>query len=261
MPRKTLFALASLFVLFAAGCSQLLGSLGGTAAPVRPDPPNVRIAEVRVVQLPTARELAGYYCPQYLNPLVCRAFGGSNVQARFAFDLELEIANPNRVPLPLVQALVAFDAYPDARDSASLGSACVSLCGDESQCSANAADACSSNEPTIHDADSFARATVGFLVGMATGTVDPRNVSVRTVAAGESVRTVVRLELDAPKMLDLMRRLGRDLRDDLQHGRVPSFVIPYEVQGAVWVSVESFGRFAANFGPLRGEFHVDDTQR
>lgn len=251
----TVFIVSSLLLL-AAGCSQLLAGIQGEGTAARPNPPSVRIAEVRVAQLPTARGLAGFYCPQILGPLVCRVFGNQGGTNEFAFDLDLEISNPNQVPLPLVQALVTFNAYPDARDAASLGSACVSLCEDPSQCSATAADACRSDEPTINDADSFAHAAVGFLVGVATGTVDPRNVSVRTVAPGESVHTVVRLQLDAPKMLDLMRRLGRDIRGDLQSGRVPSFDIPYEVQGAVWVNVASFGRIGANFGPLRAEFHI-----
>lgn len=259
--RPLLLLLAASSLAVAAGCSQLLSGLQGTPSAVRPNPPNVRIAEVRVAQLPTARGLASFYCPQILGPLVCRVFGNAGGTNEFAFDLDLEIANPNNIPLPLVQALVAFKAYPDANDSASLGSACVSLCDDPSQCSASAADACRSDEPTIHDADSFAHAAVGFLVGVATGTVDPRNVSVRTVAPGESVRTVVRLQLDAPRMLDLMRRLGRDIRGDLQGGRIPSFDIPYEVQGAVWVNVSSFGRIAANFGPLRAEFHINPDQR
>ena len=257
--------LLGLFVtlsLVAGGCAELLGALEGQSTlPVRPNPPNVRVAEVRVANMPTARDLAAYYCSQYLGPFVCQLFGAQNANYQFAFDLDLEIANPNQVPLPLFQALVAFDAYPDARDPAALGKVCASLCEDASRCSADAADACSSSDPLITNAQTFANAAVGFLYGVVTGTVDPRQVSVRTVPPAESVHTVVRLTLDAPKMLDLMRRLGRDIRDDLRAGRVPTFEIPYQIQGAVWVDVQSFGRIGANFGPHRDAWQIASTQR
>jgi hypothetical protein len=242
-------------IVVTCGCAELLGVASEGARPVAPV---VDAVELRVVELPTARGLAAFYCERLLGPLICSAFGSAE-RPRFVFDLELAITNQSPAPMPMVQALVAFQAYPDANDPTSLGTTCVSLCGEPSECPAEGPEACVSDDPLVHDRASFVNAAAGFLVGVATGVVDPRNVSVAMIPAGSTLRTVVRLTLDAPTMLEVMTRLGRDVSDELRTGQVPAFEIPYAVQGAVWVEVSGFGRMGVNFGPARGEFRVGDV--
>src|SRR5690606_33254104 len=130
-------------------------------------------------------------------PLVCRIFGPAEAP-RFVFALDLALTNESAVPMPVLQAHVAFHAYPDANDPTSLGATCVSLCGDQSRCPATAPDACVSDGPLIHGRETFANAAAGFLLGVATGAIDPSGVSIATIPAGSTLRAVIRLTLDAP---------------------------------------------------------------
>ncbi len=82
------------------------------------------------------------------------------------------------------------------------------------------------------------------------------DLRVRTIPPSETIRSVVRLELDPDAMMQLIRRLGDEAVAEVRAGRPPAFDIPYEIEGSVWVEVESFGRFAASFGPFRDRWHI-----
>ena len=86
-------------------------------------PPKVSIASVSIAKMPSNRDLASYYCAQYLGPLTCRAFGPvpKTSDIEFAFDVELALANSSKVPLPPVQTLFAFTAFPGGQDAQNLG--------------------------------------------------------------------------------------------------------------------------------------------
>jgi hypothetical protein len=43
----------------------------------------------------------------------------------------------------------------------------------------------------------------------------------------------------------------------VKQGKVPRFAIPYSLDGSVWVNVENFGKIAASFGPVSGQFNFD----
>ena len=65
--------------------------------------------------------------------------------------VELEARNPASIPMPVVSALVAFAAYPEATGAQNLGTVCVSMCEDPNSCP-QVADACASDEPQIRGA-------------------------------------------------------------------------------------------------------------
>jgi len=239
-----------------SSCATLasLGLTDASHAPTGIEAPRVSVAEVRLTDAPTDQALASFYCqrhvPALASQLVCRAFGPLRTERdlRFAFDVELEVQNPNTVPLPVVQALVAFTAYPN-ENSQELGAVCASFCEDPSSCAQDAAGACESDAPQIRDLSSFAGASVGFLRRVATGESSLEDLRIRTVAPGETTRVVVRLELDSNQVLGLIERAGEDAIDQVRQGQQPRFAIPYRIEGSAWVEVEGFGRFAAGFGP------------
>ncbi|MEM9072100.1 MAG: hypothetical protein AAGE52_26575 [Myxococcota bacterium] len=251
------------FAFFAllAGCAGV--GFPGAEVPAgsrgtRPAAPDVRVAEVRFVDAPSAQELAAHYCAEVAPPLLCRVFGAQPRDMKFVFDVELEIANRNVVELPVVSALVAFDAFPDTA-ATHLGTACVSLCEDPSNCVADA-NACQSDEPQIRDLDDFARATADFLVAVGQGERSLQDLRVRRVGPQDRIRMVLRLELSTSQMVTLIRETLRDAMAQLRQGRVPEFAIPYRIEGSVWVAVESFGRFAAGFGPVEGTWELTRTR-
>ena len=252
-PTLVLLACAQLMLL--PGCATLNSVLGGSGAK-KPITPHIEVVSTELSHHPNAKQLAAYYCTDYLGPLICRLFGRSDPsQMAFQFDLTLELTNKNPVPLPVVSALVAFKAFPQSDSNQNLGSVCMSFCEDPEHC-AQDANACESNEPEIRDARSFATAAAGFLVSTALGERDFKDLRVKTVPANGALRMVIRLSIDPTQMLTLMRHLGRDIRDDLRSGQVPVFAIPLQIEGTAWFSVQSFGRFAAGFGPVSGEWKI-----
>lgn len=230
----------------------------------QPIPPEVSIANIRVAEMPTGALLAAYLCEGYvpapMNAIVCRAFGPrvSASDLSFAFDLELDVANPNNIPLPVVQALVGFTAYPGEAEQ-NLGALCVSFCEEPTSCPQDAASACQSDDPEIRDMETFASAAAGFLVRAATGQTSIEDLRLQTVAPGESVRLVIRLRLQPVQLLELMRQTGQQTLGELRNGRVPSFAIQYRIEGSAWVRIENFGRLAVNFGPSDGEWRLGEA--
>ncbi|MFW2387758.1 MAG: hypothetical protein ACN4G0_05450, partial [Polyangiales bacterium] len=187
MKRTTAPILLALLLAPLYSCSALgLSGSGGKIPNVKP--PNVSISKVRMADMPTARDLASYYCGQYLGPLICRAFG-SVPQAsdiHFNFDVELGFDNSSPVPLPLVQTLFAFTAFPEAKDAQNLGAVCLSFCEDPDNCTQDA-DACRSDEPEIRDIRDFAGAAAGFLFATAVGERKFSDLRVRTVPPNEEM--------------------------------------------------------------------------
>lgn len=237
----------------------------GTATTVRPTPPEVSLVEVRATHRPTDQQLAAHFCLQEVSrsplgpagALLCRAFGPlpSDDDLQFRFDVQLEAENPGQVPLPLVSALVAFTAFPEEAGAENLGSLCISLCA-EGECPSRGDAACRSDLPEIRDVDSFARATVGFLIGLATGERQITDLAVRTIPARSSVHFVASLGIGVDPMMRLLERAARGAVESAQTGRQPHFVIPWAIEGSVFVEVESFGRFAASFPEARGSWDL-----
>lgn len=249
---KPHFSLALVLVLL-VGCAALSAAGRGMRA-LDVDPPRVSIAAVRVADMPTNRELASYYCAQYLGPLVCRAFGPA-ADIDFAFDVELELRNTSKVPMPLVQTLFAFTAFPEARGAQNLGTVCLSFCEDPSNCRQTSA-ACVSDEPEIKDIRDFAGAAAGFLLATAVGERKLSDLRVRTIPPNDRMRMVVRLGLDPVQMVGLIREYAKGEADRIRRGQLPELAIPYEIEGTAWVSVESLGRLATGFGPAAGQWRL-----
>jgi hypothetical protein len=255
MHGKNHLALALLLVpMF--GCAALSAAGRGMRA-VDIDPPKVSIAAVRLAELPNNRELASYYCAQYLGPLICRAFGPvpSVDDIRFAFDVELELANSSKVPMPLVQTLFAFTAFPEEQSQQNLGTVCLSFCEDPNNCRQDA-NACVSDEPEIKDIRDFAGAATGFLIATALGERKFSDLRVRTIQPNDRMRMVVRLGLDPVQMVGLIRRFAKGEVDRIKKGQIPELTIPYEIEGTAWVSVEALGRLATGFGPAAGQWRL-----
>jgi hypothetical protein len=251
------------FVLLNLSCAGFQFPTTATTA-MQPIPPEVSIANIRVAEMPTGSLLAAYLCERYvpapMNVVVCRAFGPSVSASdlNFAFDLELDVANPNRIPLPVVQALVGFTDYPGQAEQ-NLGALCVSFCEVPTSCPQDAASACQSDDPEIRDLESFAGAAANFLLRAAAGQTSVEDLRLQTVAPGESARVVIRLRLQPVQLLELMQQTGEQTLGELRSGRVPSFVIPYRIEGSAWVRIENFGRLAVNFGPSEGEWRLGDA--
>jgi hypothetical protein len=247
--------LSAMLAIATSGCAGF--GLGTGSKAIQVEAPKISIAEVRLAKMPSNKELASYYCGRHLGPLICRAFGPvpSISDIHFAFDVELAFQNPNPLPLPLVQSLFAFTAFPEQNGAPNLGTVCLSFCEDSDHCKQDA-NACIADDPEIRDAKDFAEATKDFLFAVALGERRFSDLRVRTVPPNDETRMVVRLGLDPSQMVDLIARLAKGDIDRIKQGRLPELAIPYRIEGTAWVSVEGFGRLATGFGPAFGEWQL-----
>jgi len=217
------------------------------------------VVGVNMVRAPSNEMLAMHFCPLVAGVIVCRLLGAapSADQLKFIFDLTLRAENPNPTAIPAVEALVAFTAFPAHPDQAKVGAVCVSLCEQGTACAPPPADGCTGGEPQLVSMDDYRNAAVGFLLALATGQTQLSDVRVRMLPPRTPIDVVVRLELSPTQILSLLRTLSRNAIDQVKSGRVPAFAIPYSLTGSVWIKVEQFGRIAASFGPVNGQFNFD----
>ncbi len=250
-----------------AGCGDLNSMLYGdhTGLSRRPRPPEVRLVATRLVHAPTNQQLALHFCRLHATraggpaaALVCRAFGAlpSREDLRFTFEVELEASNPGRVALPVVEALLSLRVFPET-ESTHLGAVCVSLCRYATSCPQDRAHACESEEPVIQDPASLRDATVGFLTAVALGERRFEDLRVQTIAPSESIHFVASFTLDVEPALAVIEVAAHEAVEAAQRGEMPSFTIPYELEGTLFVDVPTFGRFAGSFPATRGTWPLE----
>lgn len=223
--------------------------LGGMGGGVKPNPPEVSVHAVALISAPGNIALAKYFCPSVANSLLCRVFGSAPaaVDLKFVFDVDLEVQNPNDIPLPAVEAMVGFTAYPDAPNAANVGAVCVALCPEGEVCGPPPEAGCQGGG--LRTMDDYAMASVGFLANVAMGNTSVSDLKVRTIPPKGMTHVKIRLELDPIAMLSLMKNVSSDSMASVKKGKQPSFAVPYMLEGTVWVDIQSFGRIAASFGP------------
>ena len=243
--------------LFAAGCVPGMQLPGGTM-PMKPNPPNIKVSTVQLVSAPTNEALAFYACPQIAGKLVCRLLGRapSVDELKFVFDLVLNVENNNSVPLPGVEALVAFTAFPANPAQAKVGAVCVALCPEGEMCGAPPVDGCTGGDQGLKTKEDYANAAVGFLIANATGQAKMSDLKVRMIPANTNIDVRVRLELSPQQMAKLIIQLSKDSMDQVKRGKIPAIEIPYEIEGTFWVNVQNFGKIAADFGPFRQSWRL-----
>jgi hypothetical protein len=195
-----------------------------------------------------------------LGELGCELFGKppSKKDLQFVFDVDIEAHNPSTVPLPMVQLMLAFTAFPDRKASAgreALGALCLSLCKDGKSCD-QSADACKSTDPEVHDLKSFENAAVNFLVSVALGEKKFDDLKVQTIPPGKTIHFDTRLALDVDQMTKLLGTVAKDAFEAVKHKKTPRLVIPYQFDGAAWVDVKSFGRVGTNIPTVKGQWDL-----
>jgi hypothetical protein len=248
-----------------ASCAQLgLPGLNQAAAPITP--PSVTFAGATLARAPSTRLLAAYYCPQLVSaPLgaaafVCQqAFGPPPPPAAMtvSFDLRFRIANPNQVPLPVASALVATTLFP-AGTSEKLGAVCVTLCADGTSCNGTPPPgACEASSRDVRSLSDFVDKSLPQLLianGIALADGQPPQFSLPPIVASSQVDVTVRYSFGPEQLLLVLRNLASQSVAGLKAGRVPSFAIPYRLEGTVWFDAGSIGRISIGWGPTQGEW-------
>jgi hypothetical protein len=217
-----------------------------------------------LARAPSTRLLAAYYCPQLVSaPLgagafICQqAFGPQPSPATMtvSFDLRFRVANPNQVPLPVASALVATTLFP-AGASEKLGAVCVALCPDGTSCNGGAPPgACEASSRDVRSLSDFVDKSLPQLLianGIALAEGQPPQFSLPPIVASSQVDVTVRYSFGPEQLLLVLRDLASHSVAELKAGRVPSFTIPYRLEGTVWFDAGSIGRIAIGWGPAQG---------
>ena len=232
-----------------AGCGAISETVGRIA------PPGAELMGVELIEHPSTRELARWGCYELLGDAACSAANLNPINKSrlgFSFDVGFELSNNNeRVPIPLVEMLLATQVYDDAN----LGSVCISFCDpDAEDCSpeSNAEGACEADEaeavttpgdvvPTVDDLASLA-------ADVATGEYD--NGAFRVIPANERIESHIVFAFNVDTMLSLTEHLLVDLAEDLIAGDNLSVDVPYTMDGTLFFDVPQMGRHAIGFGPV-----------
>jgi hypothetical protein len=249
-----------------SGCAelnQLLQATNGAGGLSNLKAPQVSATPMRLTRAPSLALLGAYYCPTVINDpiarLGCRVALGpqpSPQQLQFEFGTTVTIKNPNNVPIPALDVLLAMKLFQGAGAEA-LGAVCVSMCGanDPSCNGAPKPGACTSNQKTIRTMNDFVRAVPGLIAGLAmaalTGELRKSNI-----VAGGNVQVNLNFAMGIDQALRVFEKvIQQTVQSQLQGGR-PSLAVPVSAEGTVFVQIPGTGRLGVGFGPLLATWQI-----
>jgi hypothetical protein len=265
-PRLQFLSLALVLAPLASGCPELgFTPLRDPATAVPVTPPSVTFVGATLVRAPRAQDLAAHYCPELVSApfgsaafLCQQAFGTPPPPAAMtvAFDLQFHVSNPNQVPLPLATALVATTLFP-ATSSEKLGAVCVSLCADGSAGCTGAPPpgACEASSRDVRSLADFTNNALPQLLlanGIALANGQQPSFVLPPIVASSQADVTVRYSFGPEQLLAVMRDFAAQSVDQLKAGRLPTFAIPYRLEGTIWFDAGSIGRIAVGWGPVTG---------
>lgn len=260
----------------ATGCDALL-QIAETQVEnpqIQPLMPTVEYAGTELVESPSKSMMARYYCPLVVPDiglpgtaaLACHAAFGAPplaAQMRVSFDLRFKVKNPNKFPIPVAELLAAVVVFPD-KTNQSLGAACVAFCGtDQPGCTGKPGPgACVSKSTDIKSIADFQNAAAGFLISSGIQALSGQQPSfaMPQVVQDAEVLVTARFSFGAEALLQVLLQLAKQSAAQLQAGKALDFVIPYQIQGGVWLDVGSLGRVVVGYGPTSGVWTIPTDQ-
>jgi hypothetical protein len=208
--------------------------------------------------------LAAYYCPLVINdPILkttCTAVLGAppaKSQLGFEFSVDLQISNPNDVPIPALDVLLALSLF-SAQDTQGLGSTCISLCGADSPGCTGAPKpgACTSSQPDIHTIAEFASGVPDLIDSINSGDTGDA-LSQSLIPAGGDVNLNLAFNLGVDAALGVIQKTAATFVTGLLKNTPVPLSIPVSVQGAVFVQLPVGGRIGVNFGPVQSTWTIN----
>ncbi|HVZ73981.1 MAG TPA: hypothetical protein VHJ20_16490 [Polyangia bacterium] len=242
-------------------------TLGQVPVPI--SPPRVTFTGATLVQSPPMRTYAAYYCPDLINAplgtsgLVCQQFFGARpdpTAMQVAFDLHFHVANPNQVPVPVASALAAATVFPAAGNE-SLGALCISLCPpDVAGCVGGVAPtSCEASSRDVRSMNDFVDKSLPSLLisaGVAVANGQVPTFTLPPLSAASEIDVTVRYAFGPEQLLRIMRDLANQSVGELKKGRLPTFTIPYRLEGTVFFDAGSIGRLSVGWGPVSGVWQL-----
>lgn len=227
--------------------------------------PEVSASGLELRRRPSLTSLGAWYCPKVLTgtagAIGCTVALGSppaKDSLRFDFGLKVVIKNPNDVPVPALDVLVALTLYP-GQDAEELGALCVSLCGaDDVKCDGTPREgACTVDDKTVKSLDDLVEKRLPNLIeGILTGEAQ-KELEKSTVAAGGDVTLDLVFSMGVDQALTVFQRTALDWVQQLVDGKDPTLTVPVQASGSVFFNVPVLGKLAVDYGPLETSWTVE----
>jgi len=258
----TLVMVAALLGL--PSCAQLQQiAMAGAQQHVQRLKPEVRADGLRLTRQPSLRALGRYFCPRVITgtagKLSCGLVLGSPPPAAelaFEFGVNVHVHNPNDIPIPALDLLISLNLF-DARDTARLGSMCVSMCGrDSPTCNGTPRPgACTVNGRRIGNARDLVSALPGLIAGIVTGKTQ-QELRKRQILAGGDVHLDLRFKMGIQQALGVLQTVARRYVEQLLSKQQTALDIPVSARGAVYFEIPTLGTIAVDWGPLKQNWRI-----
>ena len=227
-------------------------------------PPTVQASQLQLRKRPTITQLASYYCPIVITDPMLRlgcAFLPSVTQAELAFQFGINITmhNPNNVPVPALDVLLALKLF-QGQDTEALGAICLSLCGamDPTCDGKPKPGACSSTQTDIRNLDDFTARIPSLISDIISGNA-LQELRKSTLLAGGDVNLNLSFELGLTQALNVFQKTAVQYVTTLLSGGTPMLSVPVSAEGSVYFNLPVVGRLGVAYGPLTTTWQIDST--
>jgi hypothetical protein len=264
-PRSGVRALGGAVLLLAitllASC-ELLDALNDGSA----TPPGVEASQLQLRRRPTITQLAAYYCPLVVEDaavrLGCALIIGPPPppsQLQFEFGINIHIRNPNEVPIPTLDVLLALRLF-EAQAAEALGAICISMCAAEDPtCDGRPKPgACESTQQDIRTLDDFTNRIPSLIADVVSGRAE-QELRKSTIAARGDVNLDLGFVLGVDQALRVIQKVALQFVNDLLAGRTPTLVVPVSAEGTVFFKMPVVGRLGVAYGPLQSSWTIDSS--
>ena len=262
MHRPVALALA-LALAPSSGCDQLLQQLENGPIATSELAPTVNVGALELREEPALEDLGAYYCPKVIDdPLValgCAVTLGSPPPKSalvFEFGVVVNVHNPNDIPVPALDVLLALTLFDDAQAEA-LGAICVSLCGtDDPSCDGTPRPgACEAQGDDLRTLDDFIARIPGLIADLASGQA-AEELRKSTIAAGGDISLDLGFVLGVDQALTVFEKTALAYVQDLLAGRSATLTVPVRADGTIYFQLPVLGRIGVDFGPYRSSWQI-----
>jgi hypothetical protein len=212
--------------------------------------------QATLVKYPGLHSLGLYACQRLLGAAPCLLLGPppSKASLEFQFQVVFHIDNPNRVPVPATELLVALQVWPD-QTFGDLGAVCTTLCEPAADgCPIPPGEACVDRTGDVKDLDSFLEAALRGAITLAweaaTGQPVGGQLEAWTVGASDRLDLTFTFSIGIDPMLKLIQAAADDVLVQVLQTGGGELVIPYAIGGKLWFQVPYLGRVAVGVGPF-----------
>ncbi len=227
-------------------------------------PPAVQASQLQLRKRPSITQLASYYCPIVITDPMLRlgcAFLPSVTQADLAFQFGISITmhNPNNVPVPALDVLLALKLF-QGQDTEALGAICLSLCGamDPTCDGKPKPGACASTQTDIRNLDDFAARIPSLISDIVSGNAE-QELRKSTLLAGGDVNLNLSFDLGLTQAINVFQKTAVQYVTTLLSGGTPMLSVPVSAEGSVYFNLPVVGRLGVAYGPLTSTWQIDST--